>query len=114
MIKIFVGTMFSGENEFVESQHSLSAQLDLEVDRYFVCNSREIDAHRELYGKWNSVKHEYDCFVQLDPDVILHMPTGLKTAYVELEKAVTNGYTSIQYPLNDHLTDKWIYGLNMY
>jgi len=112
--KIFVGTMYSGENELPRSVSRLFSQEGIEISHYVVHGKRELDAHRDLYATWNSVKDSYDAFMQLDPDTVLHENTSIRAMFDLLVEQSTSGYTSIQCPLMDFFTQKEIYGLNMY
>lgn len=112
--KVFIGTMYSGENELVRCISAIRAQQGVDITHYIVRNKREIEAHRDLYSKWNSVKGNFDMFVQIDADTVLHNPTIMFEAHKLLRMSKEEGYTSLQYPLLDMLTGQSIYGLNCY
>lgn len=113
-MKIFVGTMFSGENELAKCISAIRTQHDVEITHYIVRNKREIEAHRDLYSTWNDVKNNYDMFVQVDADTVLIKPSLMQRVIVELRAAKEEGFTSLQYPLLDLLTEQSILGLNCY
>jgi hypothetical protein len=105
--------MYSGENELAASIASVVNQKNTEIEQYFVINKRELDAHRDLYARWNTIKSSFDCFVQVDADVIVD-PGIFEKALELLRKKKIDGHTSLQYPLHDFLTDTSIMGLNVY
>jgi hypothetical protein len=114
--KIFVGTMFSNENEFSNSCTSLFSQTNVEIDHCIIHGKRELQAHQALYKKWNEVKKDYDAFIQLDPDTVLYNSNTLRDMYDRLTiyHSQSQNYTSIQCALDDFFINQPIYGLNMY
>jgi hypothetical protein len=112
--KIFVGTMYSGENELAQSIASIRKQEKVEVYHVIVRDKRELEAHCDLYTQWNQNKQNFDMFVQVDADTVLQSPTAFFDAFDALHREMEHGYTSLQYPLLDHLTESRIMGLNFY
>ena len=120
MFRIFVGTMYCGENEFDCSQQFIDEQLNVIVKKYIVKNKSEQDAARELYGTWNILKDEYDFFVQVDADTILahdyvlDQATQLLYNHSAPLRDNSKAFTSLQAPLYDYLTNDFVMGLNVY
>lgn len=112
--RVFVGTMFSGENEYELSSRMITDQVGVYVCHHIVSWLRERDAHEALYSEWNNVKNDFDFFVQVDPDTVLNDRQVLVNAWRRLCTEVNQGFTSLQYPLHDFLTDRPIMGLNVY
>jgi len=112
--RIFVGTMYSGENELAESIESIHSQVGVDVTHYVVRDKREIEAHKDLYSTWNSVKQNYDMFVQVDADTVILHSTIFEIAFNLLQIEIKEGYTSLQFPLEDYITNQKIMGLNFY
>jgi hypothetical protein len=106
--------MFSGENELPMMMDSVQKQTGVEITHHVVSGKRELEAHAELYGKWNDVKHDFDAFVQVDPDTVITSPDSFLIGYQLLLDKVSEGYTSLQCPLFDFFSMANIYGLNMY
>jgi hypothetical protein len=120
VFNVFVGTMYSGENEFDCSQQFIDDQKNVFVSKYIVKNKSEHKAAKELYSTWNIVKDEYDFFVQVDADTILahdlvfdHATKALY-AYLAPLRDNTKTFTSLQAPLFDYLTNDYVMGLNVY
>jgi hypothetical protein len=106
--------MYSGENELARCISAIRTQRGVEINHYIVRNKREIEAHCDLYTTWNGVKNNFDMFVQIDADTVLYHPTLLFEAHTMLQLSRELGYTSLQYPLLDMLTEQQILGLNCY
>jgi len=111
-MKIFVGTMYSGENEFEDSSKSIFSQEDVDITRYVVSFKNEHEAAKDLYGTWESVKKDYDFFIQVDPDTVLRHSRVFFDACSIIKES--NQYNFVQCPLYDHFTDSHIWGLNVY
>jgi hypothetical protein len=112
--RVFIGTMYCGENEIDQCIEAIFAQKNVDITHFRVDNKPEQAAHQTLYNKWNSVKSDYDMFVQIDADTVLTSDVSLHDLYNVLEAKKQEDYTSIQTPLLDFLTDSLIYGLNCY
>ena len=111
--RVFIGTMYSGENEFPASVVSVRMQKNVEIEHYFVSGKTEIGATTDLYAKWTSIKHEFDAFVQVDADVELPTNDVIFRAVDSLLKNHPDCNSTI-FPLKDWLTKTSIMGLNVY
>jgi len=120
MFKVFVGTMYCGENEFDCSQQFVDEQKNVIISKYIIKNKPEHEAAKELYSTWNIVKCEYDFFVQVDADTILahdyvfDNATQLLYSHLSPLRDNTKTFTSLQAPLYDYLTNDYVMGLNVY
>jgi hypothetical protein len=113
---VYVGTMRCAEAEAEDSASSVAEQDGIELTHHVVSDLPEIDAHRELYGKWNEAKatRGYDMFVQVDADTVIAHKRVLFECWRALTAARAKNFTSIQAPLHDYLTDSYVLGLNCY
>jgi len=111
-MRIFVGTMYSGENEFEDSTRSIFSQEDVDLTRYVVSFKTEHEAAKDLYGKWESVKNEFDFFIQVDPDTVIRHNRVFFDACSIMRQS--EKYNFVQCPLYDHFTDSHVWGLNVY
>jgi hypothetical protein len=112
--RVFVGTMYCGEGEFRRSVGTITSQEGVQLTHKIVKDLPELEAHRELYSAWNAAKTGYDMFVQVDADTTLRDEVTLRECWKTLQTAMKDGYTAIQAPLHDCMTDEWINGLNCY
>lgn len=114
MARVFIGTMYSNENDFDECVKSINNQKFVSIDHYVVQGLREYDAHENLYEKWENEKESFDAFVKVDADTILRDDTIIFNCVEELKESIDKGFTSLQCPLYDHFLEGPIYGLNCY
>jgi hypothetical protein len=112
-MKVFVGTLYSGEGDFSMSATSIAGQQDVDVTCQVISGLPEKNAHNTLWDAWDEAKKEYhDIFVKVDADTVLQHPRVLKNIcdlFVSDERL-----TGIQCWLHDYFTDGMIYGLNCY
>lgn len=109
--RVFVGTLASGEAELQDCIKAISAQEGVQVTHSIIEGLPELEAHNELWRRWDAAKDEHDVMVKIDADTILLRPTALEevTALFASPKA-----HAVQIPLHDHLTGRLINGLNAY
>ena len=110
-INIFVGTAYSGENEFDQCIKQIDAQKGVRIRHYIVFDKPILPAFEEMYSEWSEIKHEMDMFVQIDADVILNSDDCILSIYNTIKNTK---YNVISYPLYDHFTNKNIWALNSY
>jgi len=111
-VRVWVGTMYSGESEYEDSKRSVSQQTGVDISHFLIEGKSEHDAAVLLYSTWESLKSNYDFFVQVDADTILRHPRVIEQMYHSIKDS--HEYTSVQAPLHDFLTDSHIMGLNGY
>jgi len=109
-MKVFVGTMESGEEDFSFCKDSIKNQADVEITHYIISNLSEKEAHEALFSKWNEIKNEYDLFLKVDADTVLMHDKVIKN-FIEIFQS-NNKITGIQAWLHDYMTDDLIFGLN--
>lgn len=114
MPRIYVGTMWAGEGGFDRCVEAIAKQKNVSIAHQVVAYKPEREAHSILYSTWESVKHNYDAFVQVDADTELIDHKTISLMYELLQEQSKNGKTSLQSPLYDYLTCRNIAGLNMY
>src|SRR3954447_18957837 len=69
--RVFVGTLFSGEAEFDESQSMIRRQEGVAVETHVTSGLPELEAHNALWAAWEAAKKRHDLFVKIDADTIL-------------------------------------------
>ena len=112
--RVFVGTMFSIENQFKDCINVIQSQKEIHVTHEIISGLREHDAHVKLYESWEKMKDQYDAFIKVDADMILKDDLVLHRMTEEINRSVKDGYTSIQCPLYDYYIEDMIFGLNCY
>lgn len=108
-MKVFVGTMESGEADFDDCITAIRSQTHKDVYQFVVHGLPEPEAHAALYGMWEQVKPEYDLFLKVDADTIL-AHEGVIAEHVALFTANPR-LTGTQAWLYDYMTDSKIFGL---
>ena len=111
-MKVFVGTLECGEEDFQQCIKAISLQENVVVTHHVINNLPEKEAHNKLWAAWRIAKQDHDVFVKIDADTVLKTNTTL-TTICELFKD-NSRLTGIQAYLHDHLTSDLIYGLNCF
>ena len=109
-MKVFVGTMECGENDFDNCSKIIKEQENAHICHFVVSNMSEHEAHQKLYSVWEQAKNTYELFIKVDADTILSHSNVIS----EHVKLFTNNprLTGTQAWLHDYLTDSKIYGLS--
>ena len=108
-MKIFVGTMEHGEEDFSLCKDAIQSQLGVEVTHCVVSNLPEKEAHESLFSAWNEAKLDHELFLKVDADTVLSHKNVIKS-YVEIFQK-NSRVTGVQAWLHDYMTDSLIYGL---
>jgi hypothetical protein len=112
MIRIWVATAYSGENDFEESKKMILSQTSVKIDHFVVRNKPILEAFNEIYQTWNSVQSKYDAFLQIDADMVMRTDVVAKTIYDRMRSVI--GCNHIHLPVYDHMTMQNIWGVHMY
>lgn len=67
---IFIGTLFSGENELDQCIASVKAQTHRSTHHEIIKNLPNKEAHDTLYRRFMELSHQYDYFIKLDADMV--------------------------------------------
>ena len=110
--KIFVGTLYCNEGDFVESCRLISMQQNVNITHHIVENMPEKEAHNSLWTAWNSVKDNYNLFIKIDADTVLCNENTISEIWKLFEGNST--LTGVQAPLIDYMTNSFINGLNCF
>lgn len=108
-MKVFIGTMESGEIDFPECIKSIRSQTHKDSCHFVVSGLTEPEAHERLYEAWNEAKSEFDIFLKVDADTVLlhnNVVADIVTLF-ETDKRLTG----IQAWLYDYISDRKIFGL---
>jgi hypothetical protein len=109
-VRIYVGVLYSDENEFESCIKSIEAQ-DYPDFKYFVFKGlAKKEAHETLFN--NFCESGFDVLVKVDADMVL-IGNDL-FSYIQ-DNLVENMRTqNLQFPVYDYFSDQPIWGLNVY
>lgn len=112
MIKVFVGTMYTIENELLQCVKSIHEQTEVSIEHVILSNLPEREAHNELWKNWHQRRDQgFDMFVKVDADTIIKSPDVFKVAHKTM---IDFNATGIQAPLYDYISGIEINGLNFF
>jgi hypothetical protein len=110
--KIFVGTMYCREGDFIDCCHAINKQTSVIITHHIIKDMPEKEAHNELWSAWRAAKQDHDMFVKIDADTVLTNNEILSEFWNVMQNNVR--VTGIQAPLLDYFTDGYINGLNCF
>jgi len=70
-LKILVGTLYSGENEYEDCLASIRMQTFSDYDHLIIADKPELEAHYQLYKTFLDNKERYDLLIKIDADMVL-------------------------------------------
>lgn len=111
-MRVFVGVLYSGENEYQECLHSIEGQTYSEFDLYKFEFLPKLEAHRSLYHSFLDKKDRYDLLIKIDADMVLTRPELFQQI---VNKFVLNpGMEVLGIAIWDFFSGGYINGLNSY
>lgn len=78
-MRVLVGTLYSGENEFEQSKHSLQQQTHTDWEQVVYKHLPNKEAHDRLYRTFMERSDDFDLFVKLDADMVFRSNRSLET-----------------------------------
>lgn len=108
-MKVFVGTMESGEADFPQCVRAIKEQDHKHVTHVVISGMTESLAHQRLYATWEEVKADHELFLKVDADTVLaheHVISDIVRLFQEQPRL-----TGMQAWLYDHMTAGNIFGL---
>jgi hypothetical protein len=69
--RLFIGTMYSGENEFEECCQMINAQSYKNFEHFIYKGLNYKDAHDALYNDFMSKSDEFDIMIKVDADMVI-------------------------------------------
>ena len=73
-MKVLIGTLYSGENEFEECQAAIRSQVGVNFEQLIIRNKPELEAHRLLFTMFLERANEFELLVKVDADTVLGSP----------------------------------------
>lgn len=110
--KIFVGTLYSGENEFEECLASIQGQDYPACEHFVFKNLPNKVAHVTLFKSFLDSSDEFDVLIKVDADMVLASPSLFSAMVKKLED--NPGLDVFSVAVHDFFTDQLIAGLNAY
>lgn len=111
-MRVLVGTLYTGENEFEKGKQSLQQQTYTEWEQVVYKHLPNKEAHDRLYRTFMEQSGKFDLFVKLDADMVFRSKTSLQTivnlfrSEPELDHAII--------AVHDWASDMLIMGLHAY
>lgn len=110
--KIFVGTMYCQEGDFIDCRRAIDKQTSVIITHHVIKDMPEKEAHNALWSAWRAAKQDHDMFVKIDADTVLTNDRILSEFWQVMQN--NQKVTGIQAPLLDYFTDGYINGLNCF
>jgi len=105
-MKVFVGTLYSGENEYEECLASIQRQTLRDFDHFVFRNMPNKEAHHALFRSFLERAGEYDLLIKIDADVVLASDTILENIVRKMRK--DDGIDILAVAVQDFFTDELI------
>lgn len=112
MIKIMVGVLYSGENEYEECVNSIKKQTYTDYDLLKIEFLPKLEAHKLLYYSFLDQKSQYDLLVKIDADMVLTRPQLFSQIVDKFQK--NPGIDVLGIAIWDFFSGGYINGLNSY
>jgi len=111
-MKIVVGTLHCGENEFEACCAAISSQTLEPIEHFVLKDLPNREAHEKLYCDFMKRSGPADLFVKVDADMVL----SRKTFFAELSDIFTTDLEldHLQIVVDDFFTGHFIEGLNVF
>lgn len=110
--RIYIGTLYSGENEYDEMLKSLKNQNHTNWTHEVFKNLPNKEAHDKLYSRIMELKNEYDLFIKLDADMVFDTNEALDIIINYFKNSSKLDHLILR--IKDWFTDKNIIGLHTF
>lgn len=89
-MKVFIGTLYCGENELEACRDSVRAQTHPDIRHEVIRDLPNLEAHQALYARFMELAGDVDIFLKLDADMVFENPAmvGRIVALFEADKEV--------------------------
>lgn len=111
-MRIFVGTLYTIENEFDECVRSIEQQSYKNFDHFVFRDLPNKEAHVTLFKTFLEQANKYDVLIKVDADMVLSNASLFENIVRKLEE---NDWAEIlSIGVHDFFSDQLIWGLNAY
>lgn len=111
-MRLFIGTLYTIENEFDECVQSIARQSFQNFDHFVLRNLPNKEAHVRLFRSFLDQANIFDVLIKVDADMVLSRTTLFAEIVAELEANPWAQVLSIA--VHDFFSDELIWGLNAY
>lgn len=111
-MRLLIGTLYSGENEFEESCQAIKKQS---YDNYYhlvIKNLTKIEAHNKLYSYFMDNSNEFDLLIKIDADMVIIDHDFFSKIVTIFQK--NKKLDRVIIPLLDFFVSQKIMGINIY
>lgn len=77
--KVLVGILYTDEQEFKQCLASIQMQVNVSIDYFVISGQKNLEAHDQLYKKFNESAGAFGWFLKMDADMVFRTPTALDT-----------------------------------
>lgn len=111
-MKILVGTLYSGENEFEECLVSIEHQRYCAYEHLILRDLPKREAHRRLFTTFLEKKDEYDLLIKVDADMVLLSDTLFEDIVAKFKE--NHRLEVLAIGVSDFISGELINGLNTF
>lgn len=110
--RLFIGTLYSKENEYEACVHSIRSQSYQNFDHFVFADLPNKEAHVALFSAFLSKRDQYDLLIKVDADMVINDPALFEGIVLTMQKHPEKNILSIA--VYDFFSDQLIFGLNAY
>ncbi|MEO0793962.1 MAG: hypothetical protein AAFX93_02300 [Verrucomicrobiota bacterium] len=110
--KVFVGTLYIGENELEQCIESIESQSYPSIEQEIIRFLPNKEAHEKLYKRFMSLQSEFDYFIKIDADMVLNRDTIVEELLeiFQQDSSLDHGIFAVK----DWYSDRNILGMHMF
>jgi hypothetical protein len=109
---LFIGTLYSNENEYDACVQSIKDQTYHAFDHYVFSNLPNKEAHVNLFKAFLGKADQYDLLIKVDADMVIQDPQIFEKIVKKMAEMPNVQILSIA--VHDFFSDQLIFGLNTY
>ena len=110
--RLFIGTLYSKENEYEACVQSIKSQTYQKFDHFVFADLPNKEAHVALFTAFLAKKDQYDLLIKVDADMVINDPALFENIVLTMQKHPEKDILSIA--VHDFFSDQLIFGLNTY
>ncbi|MCS3826460.1 hypothetical protein GGP85_001913 [Salinibacter ruber] len=111
-MRVLIGTLYTGENEFEQSKHSLRQQTHTKWEQVVYKHLPNKKAHDQLYRTFMEQSEDFDLFLKLDADMVFRSEDSLQTLVDLFKREPELDHALLA--VHDWASDTLIMGLHAY
>jgi len=110
--KVYIGTLYVGENEIEECKESIKKQTFQNITHEIFSYLPNKEAHDTLYSRFMELQNEYDYFIKLDADMVFKRETIVEELLIIFEN--TKNLDHAVFSVHDWYSDSDIMGMHIF